>query len=368
MNWQRLEIALVGPLPSPAGGMARQTQQLAELLRAEGARVTLLQMNPPYRPAWVEALRGVRALFRLAPYLRHLWSVAGRVELMHVMANSGWSWHLFAAPAIWVGSLRGVPVVVNYRGGEAPGFLARSAFLVRPTVARAAALIVPSRFLQEVFGRARMAAGIVPNVVDLRRFRPGTNGVEGGPPHVVVARNLEPLYDVASALRAFERLRAASPGAVMTVAGTGPEGARLEALAAELGIADAVRFPGRLDRDGMAELYRSATVVLNPALADNMPNSILEALASGVPVVSTLVGGVPYIVREAETALLVPPGDYAAMAEAMLRLHTDGDVRNRLVRNGFQEVQQYAWERVRDSWASVYDAALSGMRPVVGAA
>jgi glycosyltransferase involved in cell wall biosynthesis len=367
VNWQRLEIALVGPLPPPMGGMAGQTQQLAELVRAEGARVTLVQVNPPYRPAWVEGLRGVRALFRLAPYLRRLWSVAGRVDLMHVMANSGWSWHLFAAPAIWIGSLRGVPVVVNYRGGEAPRFLARSAFLVRPTIARAAALVVPSGFLREVFERARIATSVVPNVVDVRRFRPGAGEPGDRPPHVVVARNLEPLYDVASALRAFERVRATSPGAVMTVAGTGPEGARLESLADELGIADAVRFAGRLDRQGMAELYRSSTVVLNPALADNMPNSILEALASGVPVVSTNVGGVPYMVRDGETALLVPPRDHSAMAEAISRLHGDRGLRNQLVRNGLQEVQQYTWERVRDRWASVYEAALSTMRPAVGA-
>jgi len=343
--------------------MAGQTQLLAELLSIEGARVTLVQVNPPYRPAWVGRFRGVRAVCRLVPYLPRLWSVAGRVELMHVMANSGWSWHLFAAPAIWIGSLRGVPVVVNYRGGEAPRFLARSPFLLRSTVARAAALIVPSGFLRGVFERAHMAAGIVPNVVELSRFHPGGNKSEG-PPHVVVARNLEPIYDVASALRAFQGLRAASPGATMTIAGSGQEANRLEALAVELGISDAVRFPGRSDRDAMAELYRSATIVLNPALADNMPNSILEALASGVPVVSTRVGGVPYIVRDRETAVLVAPQDHAAMTEAMLRLHADRELRERLVRNGLQVVQQYAWDRVRISWGSVYDAALSGKRPV----
>ena len=114
-----LHIGLVGPLPPPYGGMANQTQQLAELLRSEGLAVSLLQTNAAYRPQWVSGLPFTRALFRLIPYLYELWQLAGRTDLIHIMANSGWSWHLFAAPAVWIAKLRKVPVVVNYRGGEA---------------------------------------------------------------------------------------------------------------------------------------------------------------------------------------------------------------------------------------------------------
>lgn len=90
MKFSDLRIVLVGPLPPPAGGMANQTRQLGELLRQEGAQVEVVQVNAPYRPAWAEKLKGVRALFRLAPYVAHLWRAAGRANLMHVMANSGW--------------------------------------------------------------------------------------------------------------------------------------------------------------------------------------------------------------------------------------------------------------------------------------
>src|SRR6184192_2138805 len=68
-----LRIGLVGPLPPPSGGMANQTLQLAKLLRAEGAEVELIQVNCPYRPRWVGRLKGIRAAFRLLPYLAHLW-------------------------------------------------------------------------------------------------------------------------------------------------------------------------------------------------------------------------------------------------------------------------------------------------------
>ena len=167
-----LRIGLIGPLPPPSGGMANQTRQLGELLAAAGAQVTTVQVNAPYRPSWIGRVPLARSVFRLLPYLSALWRAAGKSDVFHVMANSGWSWHLFAAPAVWVARSRGVAVVVNYRGGEAAEFLQGSAALVRFTMRRVAALVVPSGFLQGVFQRFGMQAEIVPNIIDLSRFAP----------------------------------------------------------------------------------------------------------------------------------------------------------------------------------------------------
>ena len=271
------------------------------------------------------------------------------------MANSGWSWHLFATPAIWISRARGVPAVVNFRGGEAESFLDGSATIVRFTMRRAAALVVPSAFLQQVFTRFGMTARVVPNIVDLDKFHPAQ--VPPPAPHVVVTRNLEPIYDIASALRAFAVLLGRCPRARMSVAGSGPELARLEQLARGLGVHACVTFTGRLDSEQVATLYRSASVSLNTALADNMPNSVLEALACGVPVVSTEVGGVPHVVRHEETALLVQPRDAEAMAAAMTRLIEDRALRRKLIGNGLEYVQALTWERVRAQWFDTYREA-----------
>jgi len=352
-----LRLLLVGPVPPPAGGMANQTRQLGELLGREGVQVLPLATNAPYRPTWVASWRGLRAVARLVAYVLDLWRGCGRAELVHVMANSGWSWHLFAAPAIWVAHLRGRPVVVNYRGGEAAEFLARAVQWVRPSLHRCARLVVPSGFLLDVFGRHQLPAEVVPNIVDTQRFQPAAP--PGGSFHVVVARNLEPIYDNASALRALAALRRHRPDVHMTVAGTGPELERLRALALELGVVQAVRFAGRLDREAMAALYQSAHALLNTSLVDNMPNSLLEAMASGVPVVSTRVGGVPYVVQDGVTALLVPPGDAEAMAAALLRVAQEPALWGALRERGLREVQQYTWAQVAPRWAAVYRDALA---------
>lgn len=352
-------IALVGPVPPPAGGMAMQTRQLAELLTQEHAQVELVATNAPYRPAVVARLPVVRALFRLVPYWFALWRAAARAEVFHLMANSGWSWHLFAMPALWVARLRRVPMVVNYRGGEAGAFLQRRAGWVRAGL-RGAVLVVPSAFLQQVFAAHGMAARIVPNIVDPARFRPAvTKGASAYAPRLLVARNLEPIYDNATALRAFAVVVRQHPQAQLTLAGTGPQLAELQGLAADLGVGDRVCFAGRLSRDDMAAELRHSTVALNPSTVDNMPNSVLEALASGVPVVSTNVGGVPFIVDHGVTALLVPPADPAAMAEAVLRLLADAALAQQLIEAGLRTARSYTWERVGPQWAAVYRTACS---------
>lgn len=353
-------IVLVGPLPPPSGGMANQTRQLAGLLSREGCAVKVVQVNAPYRPGWVAGVRGVRAFVRLLPYLWRLQRAIRDAELVHVMANSGWAWHLFAAPAIWIAWLRKVPTVVNYRGGDADAFFARQFPLVRPTLARAGVVAVPSGYLYAVFAKYGIATGVVPNIVNLDAFRPAD--VLPAQAQLLVTRNLEPIYDIATALRAFALVGARYPDARLTVAGSGPDRAALEELAAQLGIAERVRFTGRLDNAELPALYRAAGIVVNASRVDNMPISLLEAMASGVPIVSTNVGGIPHVVEHEATALLVPPGEPVAMANAIIRVLGDRQLALRLRAAGIEAVERYAWPKVRDEWFDAYARAIEAHR------
>ncbi len=361
MNMSTLHVGLVGPLPPPFGGMANQTRQLARLLREEGATVELIQVNAPYQPDWAGRIKGLRALFRLIPYLANLWHAAGKVQLFHVMANSGWSWHLYAAPAIWIGRIRNIPVIVNYRGGEAGTFFERSFFWVKPSLSRTKAIIVPSGFLKAVFNKRGYTTHTVPNIIDLSRFNTASMSSSqslSDAPHIILTRNLEPIYDNATALRAFHRVQRIFPQARLSIAGSGPEKQILEDLVHELDMGNAVTFVGRVENEAIADLYRSADLMINPSLVDNMPISILEALASGVPVVSTNVGGVPYLVEHGETALLVPPQDFVAMSEAILQILGDSDLRQRFKEKGFESIQSYTWPNVKSRLMTVYAQVL----------
>ncbi|MGH8218565.1 MAG: glycosyltransferase family 4 protein [Steroidobacteraceae bacterium] len=333
--------------------MANQTRQLARLLASDGVKVRLVCSNEPYSPAWLGKIRGVRAVARLLPYRRALASASHEVDVMHVMANSGWAWFLLAAPAVRAALRRDVPVIINYRGGLAREFLASAPRVVASMLRAASAVIVPSRFLQGVFAEHGISARIIPNVVNLELFRPVPRP-EGRGRHIVIARSLEAIYGIDTAIRAAAKLHRDFPDLTVSIAGSGPERAPLERLAAELGVSDRIRFTGRLEPEMVAELYGRADIALNPSRVDNTPNSVLEAAASGVPIVSTNVGGVPFLVEHGRSAWLVPPDDPALMAEGVARLLRHDALRDSLCAGAAQVAQSCSWAAVGGQWLTLY--------------
>lgn len=347
-------IGLVGPLSPPSGGMANQTEQLIRLLRSEGVDVALVQTNAPYHPAWAGRIPVLRAAFRLVPYLARLWIVAGKVDVMHIQANSGWAWHLFVAPAITIARLQLTPVIVNYHGGNADQFLNTAPRYVLRMLGSAAMRVVPSIFLQRIFPKHGLDADVIPNIVDLSRFKPAAARAFGDSPHIVVTRNLETVYDIPTAIRAFAIVKQSFAGATLTVAGSGPELSNLQALVVQLGLTSCVRFAGRIDNANIPSLYASADCMVNASTVDNMPISILEAFASGVPVVSTDAGGIPDMVDHGVSGLLVPVGDYASMARKVVHILQHPTVEASLREAGLAQAKKFSWSQVRTLWLSAY--------------
>jgi glycosyltransferase involved in cell wall biosynthesis len=352
------KVLLVGPIPPPAGGMANQTQQLKQLLQNSGAKVELLAVNAPYKPKWIENVPGLRSIFRLVPYCWRLLWACRRNDVVHLMANSGWSWHLFATPAIWIAWLSNTPLLVNYRGGYAETFFKKSWRIVALSLNRTKGIIVPSSFLQEVFGKWGRSAKVVPNVLNEKIFYPESGDKNNGQLHIIVTRNLEAIYDVSSAIRCFKLIKDKYQHARFSVAGTGPEKNMLVELCDELGISGSVEFLGRLDIAQMANLYRCANVMLNTSTVDNSPNSVIEALACGVPVVTTNVGGIPKLVKHEYDALLVEPGQPEKLFEQMTRILEDDELSARLVANGLMTVEKFMWKNVSLHLLENYQHAL----------
>ncbi len=350
-------VALIGPLPPPFGGMANQTRQLQGLLENEGVNVLFVQTNAPYSSEWIGKLVGIRAAFRLIPYLTKLWRAAGEADCMHVMANSGWSWQLFAAPAVWMGWLRKCPVVVNYRGGEAQQYLTNSIKWVRPTLSRVNTLVVPSGFLQNIFADFSFSAQVIPNIVNLQQFKPRSHvGVRNNQsPHIVITRNLEAIYGLKTAVEAIAILQKSIPNVQVSIAGSGPQLNELIQLIEAKKLQPNITLTGKLTPQEVAVLYAEADVMLNPTTVDNMPNSVLEAMGCGLPVVTTNVGGIPYIVTDNQTALLVEPNNPEIMAARLLQLFEDPQLYKKLAENGLKEVERYTWQNVKQQWLGLYN-------------
>ena len=135
-------------------------------------------------------------------------------------------------------------------------------------------------------------------------------------------------------------LRRRDPRWELVICGEGPLAAALEARLSELGVAGAAQLRGYVPIDaGLHDLYRECDYFLHVSLTEGLPQVIFEAFAARLPIVATAVGGVPDAVGDA--ALLVPPDDADAAADALLRLADDGDLRRRLVERGVERVQAH---------------------------
>ena len=137
---------------------------------------------------------------------------------------------------------------------------------------------------------------------------------------------------------------AAVPDVSLLVAGDGPDRVQLERRAHELGVDGRARFLGAVSRDGVLRLFRAADAAVLSSAWENLPHTVLEALAVGTPVIATAVGGVPEVVRDGENGLLVPPNDPAVLAEAIRRFFADGDLRCRLAVAAPASVARYTEE------------------------
>ena len=355
-----LRVLIVAPSLDILGGQAVQAARLLEGLQREPLlEVGFLPINPrlPKLFRWMQAIKYVRTVVTSLAYVLTLLVRVPGFDLIHVFSASYFSFLLAPTPAILIAKFYRKKVVLNYHSGEAADHLARWPSAAR-TVRRADAVVVQTNYLVEVFARFGLTARAIPNHLERTALR----FAERTPlrPAFLSNRNLEPHYNVGCVLRAFALIQKQTADARLTVVGDGSQRAELERLARELALRD-VRFLGLVKPEEMAELYNEADIFLNGSEIDSMPISILEAFAGGLLVVTTDAGGIPWIVRDKETGLIVRRGDYQALAQAALQLLRDEKLAARLAANARREVEKYSWPRVRDAWLKVYGEVARGV-------
>jgi L-malate glycosyltransferase len=345
-------IAIVAASLDILGGQGVQAQALIDRLGGEGRPTYLLRINPrfPWGLGWVRRIPYARTILNQALYLPSLLRLR-TADVVHVFSASYWSFLLAPAPAMAVARALGKRVILNYHSGEADDHLTRWGLLVHPWLRLAHEIVVPSEYLRGVFARHGYRARVIPNLVDTSQFVYRERSCLA--PRLVSTRNLEPHYALDNTIEAFALVRERWPDATLTIAGYGGEEERLRRLAGSLA-PGAVQFVGRVEPPRMPSLLDAADVFVNSAVVDNQPVSVLEALAAGLPVVSTPTGDIANMIRDEETGLLVPVRDPTAMAKAVMSLLEDPIRAAAMARRARREAEEYSWARVRGRWAGVY--------------
>ena len=344
---------MVGPSTDILGGQAIQASRLLASLQSERSlTISFLPVNPRL-PGLLGSLQKVKYLRTVVTSLLYFWLLLVHVrkyDVIHIFSASYLSFLLAPTPAILVARLYGKRTILNYRSGEAEDHLTRWRSAVA-TIRLVDKIIVCSGYLEEVFSRFGFKAQGIPNIVQFDRFI----FRERNPlrPIFLCNRNFESHYNVACVLRAFAVIQRRHENAKLLLAGDGRERAHLEKLSQELGLRN-VNFVGAVPPEQMPELYAAADIFLNGSDIDNMPTSLIESFAAGLPVVTTDAGGIPYIVTDGATGLLVSKGDYESMAASALRLLDDPALASKIANDAYRECQKYAWGSVRDEWLKLY--------------
>jgi glycosyltransferase involved in cell wall biosynthesis len=360
-------VVVTGIWPPDVGGPASHAPALADALVETGHTVEVVTTADgapeprPYRVHWV-------ARDRPAP-LRHL-AVAREIRRAARGADRVYATTMVRRAALGAALARR-PLVVKLvadeayererRAGRFAGTLEqfqaergglRTRFLRLTRTAalrRARRVLVPSAYLRAIalrWGLDPSQVDVVPNPApdvpehptrDEARAAFGIEGFALG-----TAGRLTAQKALGDTLEALARV----PGVTLLVLGDGPERAALERRAGELDLEDRVRFLGSGTREDVIALFRGVAAALLTSAGENLPHTVLEALAAGTPVIATAVGGIPEVVRDGENGLLVPPRDVAAIASAIDRLVHDDALRASLAAAAAPSVEELAEPRI----------------------
>ncbi len=268
----------------------------------------------------------------------------------------------FAVPCgpigYWLNRRLGLPYVVSLRGGDVPGFEPQMALLHRlltgcrrAVLRRSLAVVANSRGLADLSRRTDpFPVQVIPNGVDVDFFRPADQpgSPQKEPFAFLFSGRFHPQKNLFFLLDRFKELRQASPRPfTLHLVGDGPSRAGLQRYAAELGLQDRLVWHGWLDKDSLRRVYQNAGCFINPSLYEGMPNTVLEAMASGLPVVASHIPGNAELVKPEETGYLVSLNDAAAFTGALQNLLEHPEVAATMGQAGRAlALREFSWERV----------------------
>jgi len=317
--------------------------------RLVNRRVAVVEMKLPTDKFRFPILKLSRVLRDVAPDIVH---------------TRGWS----CVDAISAARVTGIPCVIHgEHGWEAsdPQGRNRKRMLVRKCLSPLVDRFVTvsddlKRWLSQVVGIAERKITRIHNGVDVRRFSIGQRdaarrllGLDEAAFVVGSVGRLDPVKDHSSLLQGFQSLARSEKPAYLLVVGSGPMRQALQAQAQRLGIADRVKLLG--ERDDIPLLLQALDVFALTSVAEGISNTILEAMASGLPVIATRVGGNPELVEHGMTGQMISAGDVPALTEALRSYLSDADLRRTHGANARARAEQhFSLERMAAQYADLY--------------
>lgn len=255
--------------------------------------------------------------------------------------------------------LLGIPYVPILHGGNFPARLKKSTFWTNRVFKHSFTNVAPSAFLMHYFTINGFDTTFIPNHVETGNYRFTKRG--NANPSILWVRAFHKMYNPQLAIDTLSLLIRDYPCMKLCMVGPDKDGSMAKAKehSNKTGLNAAITFTGRLSQKEWSDLSSDYDIFLNTTDVDNTPVSVIEAMALGMLIVSTDVGGIPYLIQDEIEALLVPARDPVAMASAIKRLINDPELCDRLSTNARKKAEQFSWEIVGNSWQTLINKIIS---------
>jgi glycosyltransferase involved in cell wall biosynthesis len=334
-------VLLVGNFLSEATGIRGVCEDLAEQLIARGWHLIITSRK-----------RGRVA--RILDMLRTVWSERSRYSIAQVDVYSGPAF-LWAEAICLVLRVVRKPYILTLHGGNLPFFARRWPGLVRRLLKSAVAVTSPSTYLLQNLCPYRDNIIMIPNPLDIEAYEFRLRSQVR--PKLVWLRAFHSIYNPSLAPKTLALLAKDYEESSLTM--VGPDGADgslydMHEVVERSGVKDRITIHGRVAKTDVPAWINKGDIFLNTTNIDNVPVSVLEAMACGLCVVSTNVGGIPYLLEHEKDALLVPPDDPEAMASAVHRILNEQGLAERLSFNGRKKAERFDWTVVLPEWEKLF--------------
>jgi glycosyltransferase involved in cell wall biosynthesis len=293
-------------------------------------------------------------LLRLVDILFTIFSKRNQYKIAQVDVYSGLSF-ILQEMTCWALRVVRKPYILTLHGGNLPAFAKRWPGRVQRLLTSAAVVTTPSRYLYEQMLPYAANLLVIPNPLSLDAYSFRKRNEPR--PICVWLRSFHKIYNPALGIKVVALLASEFPALTLTMIGPDKgDGSLQEAgkLAAQLSVSEKVGFPGLVLKQDVPHWLERGDVFINTTNIDNTPVSVMEAMASGLCIVSTNVGGIPYLLDHEQDALLVPPDDPQAMASAIRRILTENGLAVRLSMNARKKVQQFDWSILLPQWEKLF--------------
>lgn len=286
-------------------------------------------------------------LWRLLDMLWKVWQYQKTTDTVLIDTYSTWNFY-YAVSAGWLCQMLKQPYICILHGGNLENRLKSSSALSKQLFNNAKHIVAPSLYLKTVFEGYGYQVDYIPNSIKIENYpfiSKAVNTVK-----LLWVRAFAQIYNPEMAVRVLHSLKEKGLEATLCMVGPDKDGSlyKVKQLAKQLKVD--VIFTGKLSKSEWVKLSKDYNIFINTTNFDNMPVSVIEAMALGLPVVSTNVGGIPFLIEHKKNGLLSPQNDVEAMVGNILKLKNNRDGVESMAKSARQSAENFNWSSVKQSW------------------